>query len=488
MSCQNHLAIFSVATLVACGPSAGGSTDSGTNDATGSSTGEPATTDAQPITTGDSTTTTGTTGDGTTGEPGSCDVVQGDHVAACPRPECAITVDLEIRCHDRDFASRGMAVALAPDATWLATGGFFTPLLFRADSGGAESIAGVIDEYTDETIQMTQGPDGAPHIAVATTTFDNPEGGLRHLTLVDGSWVNTRVTDLEQLLTPFDLEVDSKGRPHVFFDGIPDANYTMAVRDGGAWTTHILASPGPWTHFVLGPDDAEIVLGAPDQQLHAFIGDQTVELGSTLPQFDVRYQAATAASGPALAAALQLGDELEVAWWPDPGVVAIPGTSAVGDACGLTDADGPDDTCPGPCHDGAVGMHPDAFSFARTADGVGWLAWVTTHRDLEAHFALTELDGAYFCQSIIDRDDSTGVLHLARIPLDAGAPVDVLTLPVSDIARGLLDDSYPTLRSPVVLEAFGSDLALALRLLGDEPPYMELPYVRVLRIDTTKLP
>jgi hypothetical protein len=494
MSCHHPLAIFLVAAPVACGPSAGDSTAGSTADPGETSTGEQTTIDEQPTTTGDGTTTldatTGdTTGDDTTaGEPGACDVAQGDHAAVCRGPDCAIEVDLEIRCHDRDFASRGMGVAPAPDATWLVTGSYFTPLLFRADAGGAAQIAGVIDDYTDKTLLMTQGPDGAPHIAVDGTHSPNWEDGLRHLTLVDGSWTDSLVVDDDKFLTPFDVEVDSQGRPHVFYDGISDSSFSAAVLDGGTWTTHLLDSPGPWTHFVLGPDDQEIVLGAPDHQLRAFVDGQTVELGSTLPQFAVHYQAATAATGPILAAALQLGDALEIAWWPDPAAVAIPGTSAVGDACAATDADGPDDTCPGPCHDDAVGMFPEAFSFTRTADGVGWLAWLATHRDLDAHYQLTELEGAYFCQSIIDRDDSVGMLHLVRVPLGPGAPTDVLTLPVSDLAGGLYDNGYPTRRSPVVLEASGSDLALALRLRGDEPPYQELPYARLLRIDTTRLP
>ena len=66
-------------------------------------------------------------------------------------------------------------------------------------------------------------------------------------------------------------------------------------------------------------------------------------------------------------------------------------------------------------------MFPEAFSFTRTADGVGWLAWVVTHRDIDAEYYLSELEGGgYFCGPKVERDDSTGVLDLARVPL--GAP------------------------------------------------------------------
>lgn len=499
MSCNFPRVLRLVVPLVACGPFPGDPSGGSTQGAGETSSGEPLTTEAPPTTTddpptGDGTTTDDpTTGDGnttddpTTGSPGACDVAEGDHAAVCRGPGCPIALDLEIRCHDRDFASRGMSVASTPDATWLAAGSYHAPMLFRADAGGAESIPGVVDAYKDTTLLMTQGPDGAPHIAVDALGDLGPDGELRHLTLVDGAWTDDVMIAADSILWLIDVDVDSQGRPHAFFyESLAEA-YGVAVLDGGAWTTHSLAAPGPWVHFVLGPDDQEIALTAPDQQLQAFIGDQTVALGSPLPPFDVQYQAATGAPGPILAAALQLGDALELAWWPAPAAVVVPDTPAVGDACSATDADGPDSACPGPCHDDAVGMSPDAFSFTRTADGVGWLAWIITHRDRDAHYQLTELEGDYFCGSTLDRDDSFGMLHLARVGFD-GPPVHVLTLPVSDVAGDLYEDGYINRRSPVVLTAFGADLTLALRLLGDEPPYQELPYARVLRIDTTMLP
>lgn len=495
MSCRHHLSLALVVALAACGPSSGGSSGSSatepgatsTSTTTGESatTGESTTTDVQPTSTGDDPTTApgSTTEAGTTtGDPGLCDVAQGDHTAACRAPDCAIAVDLEIRCADAGLAVPGMGVAPAPDATWFVTASWNEALLFRADADGAEQIVGVIDAYPGKNFQMTQGPDGAPHIVVDATTIPNYEDGLRHLALVDGAWTDTLVTDGDQYVPAFDVKVDSQGRPHVFFDGPKDANYAAAVLDGGTWTTHVIASPGPWTHFVLGPDDEEIALGAPDDQLQAIVDGQTVLLGSTLPM-TVRYQAASAAVGPTLAAALRLGDELEVAWGPDGAAVAIAGTAAVGNACGPLGADGPDAACPGPCHDDAVGMFPGAFSFARTADGVGWLAWVMTHRDLDAHYELGRLDGGYFCLSQVDSDHSSGVLHLARVPLGAGAPAEVLVLPLADIAADGLPHSDGPRVSPVVLEAFGTDLALALRLRGEEGAY-----VRVLRMDTLELP
>jgi len=489
MSCHDRWVILLLATLAACGPSAGGSTESSGEAPTSepATDATPITTDAPPTTTGDGTTTAdATTGgtteaDTTTGEPGSCDVAQGDHAVVCRAPDCAITVDLEIRCHDHDFASRGVGVAPAPDGTWYMAGRFFSPAqLFRADADGAEQIIGVIDDYMDRTLLMTQGPDGAPHIAVDAEA-PNWEGGLHYLTRIDGAWTDTLVAGAERFL--IDVKIDSQGRPHVFFD---DASYSAAVLEGGTWTTHTLAASGSAPQFVLGPDDDEIVITVSDQQLQALVGDQTVGLGSTLPNGTFYYQAAAAATGPTLAAALQLGDELEVAWWPDPAAVAIPGSPVLVDACPSIGVDDPDTMCSGPCHDGGVGMVANAFAFARSADGVGWLAWIVTHRDIDFHYELVDFEGP-LCQAIVDSDDTVDVLHLARVPLDGDAPAEVLTLPLPDLAQGVFTGLSGRPVGPVVLEAFGSDLAVALRLRS-EPEGTQFPYARLFRIDTTKLP
>lgn len=488
---RDDLIAFScVLALAACGPIAGGSTGSSSTDASAGSTttGEPTSTGVQP-TTGETTSTTGEPGtltstteaSTTTGEPGLCDVVQGDHAAACREPDCAITVDLEIRCQDGGLGVPGMGVAAAPDATWLVTASWNEALLFRADADGAESIGGVIDAYPGKQFQMTLGPDGAPHIVVDATAIPNYTDGLRHLGLVGGSWTDTLVTDGEQYVPAFDVKVDSAGRPHVFFDGPKNADYAAAVREGETWTTHDIASAGSWARFVLGPDDQEIALGVADDQLHALVDGEAVPLGSSLP-LTVRYQAASAPVGPTIAAALQLGDALEVAWGPNGGAAGIAGTAPVGNPCGSIDADGPDATCPGPCQDDSVGMQPEAFSFARTADGVGWLAWVVTHRDVASHYELGQIEGDYFCVGQVDSDATTGVLHLARVPLGAGAPTEVLVLPVADVVPSGPPQGGPRL-SAVTLEAFDRDLALALRLRDDVDSY-----IRVIRLDTLALP
>jgi hypothetical protein len=184
-----------------------------------------------------------------------------------------------------------------------------------------------------------------------------------------------------------------------------------------------------------------------------------------------------------VALALQLGDGMEVAWGPPPATVGIPGTAAIGDECATIAVDGPDATCPGPCHDDGVGMFPDAFSFARTADGVGWLAWVVTHRDVHVHYAVGELEGDWFCFPQPESDETSAVLHLARVPLGAGAPTQVLAVPMADTeALGMFPDISARV-GPVVLTAFGGDLAVALRLKGEDM----VPYARVLRVDADRL-
>lgn len=496
MSCLRPCLLI-VTTLVACGPSTGDATGGSTGAPDEASTGESPTTespttDATPTTSPDDETTADPTAadptdDPTTGTAGACDVTRGDHAAACRDPGCPIALDLEIRCHDFDFASRGMAVAPAPDAVWLATGSFNSPLLFRADADGVAAIPGVVETYTDTTLLMTQGPDGAPHLAVEAPDPFGPGVDLRHLGLVDGTWTDTVILDSDEMNWLHDIDVDGQGRPHAFFYASLGEDFSVAVRDQDTWTIHSLPDPGSWAHFLLGPADEEIGLGVADPWLRAVIGDATITLGSPLPSSGVQYQAATGAPGPTIAVALQHDDRLELAWWPAPATVDLPATPILAGACDPLPADGPDTVCPGPCHDGNIGVLSGAFSFARTADGVGWLAWIVTHRDRDFTYQLTMLEGDYFCAAGIDRDDSFGVLHLARVDF-AGAPTEVLTLPLSDVAGNLYEDGYVNRRSPVVLTAFNADLALALRLVGDEPPYQERPYARVLRLDTTQIP
>jgi hypothetical protein len=68
-------------------------------------------------------------------------------------------------------------------------------------------------------------------------------------------------------------------------------------------------------------------------------------------------------------------------------------------------------------------------------------------------------------------------LHLARVPLDGGAPEEVLVMPIAALAGDIFDDLY-TPSSPVELGAFGRDIAIGVRLRDSDA------FVRVLRLDT----
>lgn len=489
--------------LLACGPAPGDTEDgsTGTNTSTTDTSTTTVATTTTDVPTGAGTsddTTAGTsTTENTTGEPPpiDCVVTPGDHSAACPAPDCLIEVDLEIRCDDDEFAAPGMGVAPAPEATWFVTSSSNQSYLFRADAGGAERVEGVVDMFPRNSFVLALAPDGAPHLAVDATTFaaanDYP-GGLEHRALVDGAWTSSLAYDVpDHYLPPTDLKVDTLGRPHLFINDPPPEGYVSAIQDGGTWDSHVIETPGagPYNRFLLGPDDAEIAIAAPDR-LTAIVDGQTVQFGSPISQQSVVfYQAASAPAGPLLGAAVHVEDRIEVAWWPtgpnpDPGKITMAGTTDLQGTCGSTGPVDPNEPCPGPCNDSSSGMRSGAFSFARTADGVGWLAWVTTELDIDYHFELSMLDDVdFFCQAIADSDHSTGVLHLTRVPLGSGAPAEVLTLPMSDLDLSDLFTSSDTRVSAIELDAFGSDLAIAVRQRADAGPF-----IRLLRIDTLAIP
>jgi hypothetical protein len=82
----------------------------------------------------------------------------------------------------------------------------------------------------------------------------------------------------------------------------------------------------------------------------------------------------------------------------------------------------------------------------------------------------------------VTNDSSTGTLHVVRVPLDGGAPKEVLSMPIERpgsrgaFGAGEFDD-------PRFVDArgFGKDLAIGVRTGWTTNA------VRVLRLDTSKL-
>lgn len=494
--------VTACAILAACGPGGGaGETDTTTQSGT-SETGAPTTSPTSSEGTssgGTADETSGTTSeattadDSTTGPPAplECEVTPVDHAAACGDP-CPVAVDLEIRCDDIEFAAPGMDIAAAPDTLWFVTSGTLHSVLFKADAAGAERVEGVVEEFPREAFELALAPDGAPHLAVDASTFAGPDdypGGVVHRTLANGAWTSSTAYDVpDHYTSPDTLLVDSQGQARVYV-GEPNIDgFMRAVRTGETWQVGEIATPayGAYNQFLIGPGDQDIALAMPNERIAALVGGELVEFGPKLGA-SYEYQAASAPTGPLLGAGLQAEEGLEVAWFPADGPVSwkIAGTGGLPESsCGSDEIGGPDLDCPGPCHESLVGVQRSSFSFARTGDGVGWLAWVVTRVERDLSYDVAPYDDAFFyCGQTVDKDESTAELHLTRVVHGALEPTEVLMLPLSsDINRDMFDNLSSRIRA-VELTAFGADLALALRQV--EKPES---FVRILRIDTTKIP
>ncbi|MCA9694063.1 MAG: hypothetical protein KC636_31035, partial [Myxococcales bacterium] len=88
----------------------------------------------------------------------------GDHAADCPEP-CAITLDVELRCDDSEFAAPGLRVAPSPQATYLVTSSSNSWYLFEATGDEASALPGLPGEFTRETILLATDPEGRVHLA-----------------------------------------------------------------------------------------------------------------------------------------------------------------------------------------------------------------------------------------------------------------------------------------------------------------------------------
>jgi len=488
---------------LACGPNPGGGTDTadstGTTDST-ATTDSSATDGTGPEPTGEpDPTTADPTGDETGAPlPVDCSSAPVDHAAACPEP-CAIDLDLEIRCADHEFAAPGLRVAGGPDRAWLVTASSSDAMLFALTPAAATRLDVLPAGWIRETILLALGTAGDLHLMAQVLTY-NPDFGSTMLHVAEAAdWAASTVFKTNKGLPPLDLEVDLAGAPHLWFVGdAPDGNFE-AVADGDQWQVGDAPPPAAtdWHHFGLTTDGATVATGFRSKgnggvwQLQTRVDGVEAALGSAVfADFPYHYRLAPAprptvpAAGPALAAAIQHTASLRVAWPLPPtyGELLAPDTALLKPTCG----DEWDNGCPAPCHETAAGLEEAAFAFARTPDGRGWLAHVTTQLDVQLSFEeeCDEEIGCY-CRRNIDSEASRGVLHLLRVDFELATATEVLTLPVGAPALSDLFSGWSDTPRAIDLYAHGTTLTLGLRT--QDVTFGERA-IRALRIDTTRLP
>ena len=420
--------------------------------------------------------------------------------ATCEAGACPIKLDVELRCNDTEFGAPGLRVAPAAGATWLATASSNEPDVYRIDGadGGVARQDGVPQTFARTTIALALADDSTVHLATDTTTQPNYAGGATWASLANGAWTSSLVFDRSDKYVPVvDLEVGADGAPRVWVVTDAPNAYTLFTGAGdGGWASSNAAVPaaGSGNRFTLARDGSIVSLAFETDatgasQLHALVNGADRLMGSTtslgVPLYAVTPAPAPTApaSGALFAVATAHTDGVRVAWLDSTGggEVTVGGTAPPVMTCavpsGVT-------TCPGPCHETAVGMESGAFALAWTSDGVAWLAYAVTAFDQQIGYSLQGDPGLGTCVGNVQSDSSTATLHLARVALDGTtAPKDVMTMPVERPGNG---DVFGDLNASVRFidaRGFGSSLALGLRtgLVGSPSA------IRVLRLETPGL-
>lgn len=466
--------------LVACAPKPDDSTGAANEHSTGQSTGGEPTTDPGPPTT--STGTTDSTGEPTTGHiPTSTCITAPQTHDACPDP-CPLTVDVEIQCDDPSFGVSGLRVAASPDVVWLATASATDSFLHAAGLG--ETIRVELPAELDHgTILLATAPSGELHLAAEPIGV----GDIVHLAEADG-WQPSQVVPQRTLL---DFEVDLAGTPHLWLAD-PDG-YSEVLRVDDIWTEVLALAPDMALkpHFGLTRDGTTFGVGVRavegTYQLSSLVVDQAEDLGAPTPLYE--YRVAPLATpvapvdGPDIVFTHLHPDGLRVAWQAAPGLL-VPEAAPLEPSCPIIITN--EKNCPATCHDTAIGVEPGAFMVARTGDGRGWLAHLTTHLDHKVTYTpkVADIFGDY-CDGAVHDDHDTGVLHLYELGFDGAQPTARLSLPIAAPALrdlDLFDNLYTGAdRRPFDLRAFASSLAIGLRTRDSATGVLA---VRLLRFET----
>ncbi|MFV8753110.1 hypothetical protein ACNOYE_21385 [Nannocystaceae bacterium ST9] len=466
---------------------------------------------------GDGDTTTAGDGDGDTTTAGdgdgdlTCTTMPGDHAAAtCTGGECPIVTDVLLACNDSEFSDPGLRVAATAEQAWLVTASSNTAILLEA-SGDQGSTSDLPASMIRTTALLAQDQDGAVVLATDTTVFEGYAGGLTYYRRDQGAWVEELVFDLpDKYVRNYDLELAADGTAHLWFEDDPPESFEHATRQGPDSWTHedsVPGNPGSWTRWTL--DLAGVPIGfsfAGDfggWQLETRIAGVDAPIGSPLADFaPLAYRPvspavpATLAPVPSFAVVVQHEDSLRVAW-PNEGLgpeawfeFALPETPLAAFNCSPGD---PYVDCGPDCHEQTLGLDQAGFGVSQTSDGRLWLAWVETNYDLTFHYTQdcgeppsTEC----YCNSEVVQDDSTATLRVASFDFADQSLVEVLELPIPPLQQINLFGGPPDNARLVDARAYDDQLAIGLRLRGQDPEDPEDPIprvVRLLQVDTSGL-
>lgn len=377
----------------------------------------------------------------------------------------------------------GVRVSGDASATYLVAATWDLTSLLSVTPSGATVVSGF--DLHGMPVDLHDDAQGRLLVVADETSADGKEGGLRAQLGAPGSFTSYLIDDPLDRAAPFsDVSIAPDGTARVWFvqdilDGPPWRTYAVAVL-GPNGTTSVTPQPIPadteWVHFGVAVDGAPIAFGvnaAPQLLALEPQGERLLGAGSSYRVARLPSDAGAETVPYAVALQDQSGIRVVVpAAGPGSVELPVPGTEPLVASCeGGTDPM----SCPGPCHETAIGVEPGAFAIARTAGDVAWVAFAVTRRDDVLAYELNCIDGGTFCQCIelIQEDHTTSELVVVKVPLLGGAPEEVLRVPA-----GALNWFNMSSDDRIVdIASAGEDILLAARLRDGKESK-----IRVLRV------
>ncbi len=445
---------------------------------------------------------TGETGEEGPQPTGMCEAFVVDHETDCSI-DCPIVLDVKVGCDDTEFGDPGLRVAPRGDeGAWLVTSSSDHAWMMRLDPDASLEEGELPSEFARGTISLALDPAGEPHLAVDATNFDGGDyaGALTYLSLGAGEYLLETVFDRDDKYIPlFDMEIDAGGTAHVWYSSEPpDENSEARRSPSGDWTQQLAPVPGDsgWQRYTVLGDGTPVAFDFDDPAgswyLWALQGGDTRQIGTgwgssypgayvmitppTLPSLDV--------AGPDFVVVKEHVNNVRVAWPTDSefGEVFVPESEPLELNC-LEGVDGSPGSCPETCEETAEGLIEGSTAIARTRDGRVWVGWVVTHYDQSRDVTEScDEEVGCWCNSFVTREDSWSEIILAEVDTQAGTLVERMRLGERDpYVQGRFLDYR---ESPRIFDmrAFDTDLAVGMRVRGDED---DRPHMRVIRIDTT---
>jgi hypothetical protein len=438
---------------------------------------------------GDETGTT-ETGDGDgdgDGDLSDCTIEPGDHSQVCEGSDCPIIVDVELRCppgpHHDGFGEYGLAIAPAPNATWLASVSDQGPWLAEivGDTAELHELPSALGESRPLLAQDELGGVHAIWQAFKELLYVRAEPPFETELVAASDW------------GPIDFELGPDDQPHAWFSSghaLMPQHHAARVGDG-EWTVedalHVdsedqlederygFDANGELTHTRYLPDGEQ-------NSIYGLVGGELRQLADpvdNLPAYLLAHapKPAMTVDGPALVLLQHpYNGELTLGWTTDDGYERLNLADTFGITTLCPEPSGPGPDCGEPCHETGSGISLEGWTIARASDGVVWIAYLVDRYDYWTEPGPGPIidDQPSDCQDNATRVWTSELQLLRFVPGEA--PEQVLTM---DVAQS---DVEAIGGYGIDARVYADQLAIAARFADDEGRL-----IRAWRIDLAKL-